>query len=450
MSALSKAAKGLVALGSDVGDDVLNFIMRGDGKGPPATVSGPSMTDPRYKGAAPDRSNVSFLRYKPKAPSARVAQSLEALRNPENPVRGNMMADIDRGLQLGGADWYNTEELRDWFTHYLGEEQGDLEWRQFMDLMGAASPGSKVDPNIGNASAIRRRLATDPEYAQGLLGVQGLDDAIPYGKTREKGYGHKTQGLQELIAARQQQGAWSGAPEPGVAPAKGSWTDNPKPKGFTNSLIGNQRNIAADLHFTRYMAMASQHPDWLENTADVSADFVKSLTDKNPSAKKYIKTRNVNGKEQFVFSPKKAVKSGDVNIADISDYPTVWSSKPNDNEYGAFEDFIAEVGKERGLTPAQVQAALWMGAADRTGVDEGSQKIFMDVFRDRADRRAKKTGMTREQVIEDFIVNKGLLALPPVAAAGAGMLQGGQAEAAPMSPEDEMIQYLKSIEAQYR
>lgn len=441
MAGIAKALKGIVKSGAEVSQDVLDAILSA-----PDTVNMPSLSKPEYRGAAPDRSNMTYLRYNPKAPSERVARSLAILSDPANPVRADMMADIDRGIELGGNDWYNTEELRDWFKHYLGDDRGDEEWRGFMSLVGSTSPNSKVDPNIGNASAVRNRMATSPEYVDALSQVQGLADANPLGRTRQKGYGHKAQGLQELVTARQLQGAWEGMPEPGMPASKGSWAQNPKPKGFTNSLLGNQRNIAADLHFTRYMAMASKHPDWLENTADVSNEFAEALMARNPASKKYFKFRDTGKKgEQYVFSPKKAVKSGDVGLDEIAEYPSIWASKPNDNEYGAFEDFIAQIGKERGMTPAQVQAALWMGAADRTGVDEGSQKIFMDVLRDRADRRAAATKRTREEVIRDFIVNKGLLAVPAAGAVGLGA-----ASQQPMSPEDEMIQYLKQIEAQYR
>ena len=29
------------------------------------------------------------------------------------------------GSKIGGLDWYNTEELRDWFINALGKESGD-------------------------------------------------------------------------------------------------------------------------------------------------------------------------------------------------------------------------------------------------------------------------------------------------------------------------------------
>jgi len=392
------------------------------GIGPHPTMALPAGSDPRYLGPGVDRSEVSYLRYHPKEESARMTGALDVLRDKTSPARIKLEADIDAGLKLGGADWYNTEELRDWFIHYLGPQRGDAEWRQFMELMGTASPGSKVDANIGNASMLRNRMATDPEYVEGLLGVENLKDGQALARTRPKGYGHKTAGLQELATARYSQGGWSAAPEPHKvkSPASGSWTEQAKPKGFMNSLLGNRRNMAADLHYTRYMGMASGDPRWLENVNDVSREFMDDLIAKNPDAAAYFKMRDVNGKAQPSFSPKRAVQDGVVTMDEIADYPPVWAQKPNDNEYAAFEDLITEIGRDRGLTPAQAQAALWMGAAKRTGVDDASQGTFMELFRNRVAKRAAKDKISNEEVIRRFIVDKGLLALP-----FGGLLAGG-------------------------
>ena len=390
---------------------------------------------PRYTGVAPDRSDITYLRYKPAKLSERLDASLTALRDPNNPVRKEMIETIMEGSKIGGLDWYNTEELRDWFINALGKDSGDREWRNYLYLMGTTSPGSNVDVNIANASAVRRRMAlnenvpgTDKTYMDALLEVKNLNDALKLGKTREKGYGHKTQGLQELASSRYAQGLFGGQPEPGVALTKSSMVQNPKPKGFTNSLLGNRKNIAGDLHFTRFMAMASNHPDWLETTADISSEFKNRIIEAYPKSKKFFTERKVNGKIQPVFAPQKAVKSGIVPLESIKDYPSIWASMPRDNEYGAFEDFMGELGQELNMTPAQVQASLWMGGAKRTGVADESQGTFMELFKRRAQKRADKTGKTVDQVIQEFIKNKGLLALPVTGGLGIGYMKGGLAD----------------------
>lgn len=387
---------------------------------------------PRYTGAGEDRSGLTHLRYNPKSVPRRTQDALANLREPGNEIREEMLEAIRLGAdEYGGLDWYNTEELRDWFVEELGEDVGQAEWDDFLDLMGAASPGSKVPANIGNAAAIRQRMHNDPEYREQLLNVESLEDARGLARGRKKGYGHKTQGLQELIAARIAQGKWGGKPEPDVAPGQGSWTDNPKPKGFTGSLKGNLRNIAADLHFTRYFGMASGNPEWLATGTDIGDDFAKQLLTKHPRAKNYMKERTKDGKSYVSFNARKAVKEGAVPMDDIKHNPGVWDQKPRDAEYKAMEDFMAELGDELGMTAAQVQASLWMGAAGKTGVDPTSHGTFMQLIRQRAANRAKtetKAGnpITQEEVLRRFIKEKGLLAVPGAAAVGAGATQGQQ------------------------
>ena len=79
-------------------------------------------------------------------------------------MRKDMLKSIKAGLEVG-EDWYNSEELLDWFTTGYGPDEGLRQYHEFLDLIGAASPGSKVPPNIGNATAIREKLYTDPTYA---------------------------------------------------------------------------------------------------------------------------------------------------------------------------------------------------------------------------------------------------------------------------------------------
>ena len=237
-------------------------------------VGKPALSDPRYRGRAPDRTDLSFTRYNPsvgkgRGLSARMQSSLSALTDPNNAMRQEILANIESGLDVG-EDWYNTEELRDWFIAGHGEEEGHRQWVEFIDLVGATSPRSKVPPNIGNASMVRNRLYTDPEYTEALLNVQNADDAGKLAKSRPKGYGHLAGRNQEMIVADQAQGGWSGNPEIGVT-GKGNQTVNPKPKGFAQSLKGSEKNFAADMHFTRFIAMASKDPSWLQTGADVAS-----------------------------------------------------------------------------------------------------------------------------------------------------------------------------------
>ena len=400
----------------------------------------PPGSDPRYRGVAPNRTDFTFMRYNPAKLPERLQKSLTALRDPNNPMRQDMLESIDAGLEVG-EDWYNTEELRDWFIMGHGEEEGTRQWAEYLDLVGATSPGSKVPPNIGNASAVRQRMYNDPDYLEQLQNVENIEGGRELARGRQKGYGHKTAGLQELIVSKQTQGKFDALPEPGVSATKSSMVENPKPKGFGQSLKGSEKNIAADLHFTRYFGMASMDPDWLNVAGtEVGQEFADKIMSAYPKAKKYFATNKM-GKPSF--NPKAAVKDGVVPIEAISDNPGVWSAMPNNNEYGAMEDFMFELGNELGLTGPQVQAALWMGAARKTGVDPTSQTTFMGAIRDRADIQAAKRGQTREQVLFDFVMNKGLLAAPVAAPLGVmGLAGNNQAQANPM--QNELMQYLEA------
>lgn len=394
-------------------------------KGETSPYDLPAGSKPEYRGAQVDRSGMSFVRYKPKKNSPRVEASLAAMRDPNNPARQMMLGDIQKGLSRDAADWYNTEELRDWFVSRLGDAEGDRQYKEFINLVGATSPGSKVPPNIRNASGVRARLYDETvppgsnqtvgeQYRQGLLNLKGQDEGIALAKGRKPGYGHKLQGLQEMIVASQLRGDWDAMPEGYKAAAKSTATKNPKPKGFSQSLLGSEKNMAADLHFTRYMAMASRDPRWLSDKAEVGAKDQARILKLGPKKlKPYFGKRpsGTDGKEIVSFNAKKAAREGKITADQMADLkiPQLWADKPSDNEYAAFEDLIYDMGQELGLTGPQLQAALWMGAAERTGVDVSSQKTFMDAFRAVADDRAAKEGMTRAEVIDRFITDKGLL-----------------------------------------
>jgi len=384
-------------------------------------------SDPRYFGAAPDRSDFSLLRLDPaRGPKPRTVDALEAMRSNRNGIRDQLLADIKAGEKLGGSDWYNTEELRDWFVAELGEKRGDAEWRDFMNLMGATSTGNKVDSNIGIASMYRNQGG--PQQAVDLAKRHLGRDKAAGEVVLPEGYGHKMQDNHAKNVIANYEGEWAPTPQGKVAAKDNTATRNPKPRGFANSLLGNMKNIAADLHFTRYMAMASGRTDWLDNGVELSGKLADKMTSKYGDKIKPYTKMSGDGKYPK-FNARKAVEDGVVDMKDLADEPTVFVGKPDDNEYKAFEDYIYELGDELGMTGPQVQANLWMGAAKRTGVDDTSQGTFMQLIRNRADKRAKATGKTREQVLREFVRDRGLLQMmmtTGAAGAGAGAMSSGE------------------------
>jgi hypothetical protein len=392
---------------------------------PPLTPSGdPELamyekapgSDPRYLGAGEDRSTSSLLRYNPKqGTSARTQEALDALNTNKDGIKDQMLKDIANGQTLLGDSWYNTEELRDWFIQEHGPEKGDEYWKEFMNVVGATSTGSKVPSNLGTASYYFNKGG---DWAKENYDALMSGDLLP---EVGSGYGHKMQGNHAKNVARMYSDEWA----PNVDPKL-----NPKPRGFIQSLIGNPTNIAADLHFTRYMAMASGSPEWLNTSSQISADLAGQLRAKyGEDIENYLTTKKGDdGKPIINFRAKSAVKDGVAQLDDIKDEPTVFAGKPNDNEYRAFERYMNELGKELGMTGAQVQANLWMGAAQRTGLADESQGTFMQLLRARAAKRAEKEGITQQEVLRRFVRDRGLLTPAPLAAgaAGAAAMYAGQ------------------------
>ena len=379
---------------------------------------------PEYLGVAPDRSGYTYLRHSPaKGTSERTQLAIKNLRADKDNLKSQMIADIKQGEKLGGSDWYNTEELRDWFIGELGQKKGDAEYKEFIELIGVTSPASKVEQNIKAASAIRNLLANNSDYLAGTLASKTLKDARKMAKYRPEGYGHYAAGAQEMAVARQQRGEFMPTPQGKVRAVDDTSTVNPKPKGFKQSLLGNPTNIAADLHFTRYMAMASGSPEWITNSSNLSQKFEKQLRSKyGNKIEKYIKqTTDTVGNPVVRFDAKRALDDKVTKMSDYKNEPAMYAEMPKNNEYKAFEKYMNEIGQELGMTGPQVQANLWMGGAAKTGVDESSLGTFMQILRNRADKRAKEIGTTRSAVLQDFIKNKGLLAVP-IAAGASGLL----------------------------
>ena len=105
----------------------------------------PPGSKPEYRGAGQNRNTVEFLRYKPDNLSPRLEKSLTALRDKNNPMRKDMLKSIEAGLEVG-EDWYNSEELLEWFTTGYGPDEGLRQYHEFLDLIGAASP--KLYPTL--------------------------------------------------------------------------------------------------------------------------------------------------------------------------------------------------------------------------------------------------------------------------------------------------------------
>ncbi|MGB1192021.1 MAG: hypothetical protein ACPG3T_03775 [Pseudomonadales bacterium] len=421
-----------------VGSNLGNFGKNG---GPPmlntsgdvSTVNMPEGSLPQYTGAAPNRTEP-YQRYRPKKTTDRMQRLEAAVADPDNPINQVFDNYIEKGKDLAGPDWYNTEELRDWFVSTLGEKEGDAQWREYMELIGTTSTGAKVPQNIRMASFYRALSPKDRAAVAQIVKDEGITPkaaaarlgVTPKNTPDNYAYGHLKQRNQAGNVVNREAGTWDRAVPEGLTGAALSkyLQANPKVKGFGNDLLGDDTNIAADMHFMRMLAMADGGGDFLNAQAKLSGENAEIAAQViGPKRiKKYTNTRKVNGKPVSEINLFKAWQDG--HIKDTSAFqkmPTAWADTPKANEYAAYEDMANRVAETYGMTPAQFQASLWMGAGDMTGLADESQGTFMNLFRRSLDKRAEERGLSREEMLLDFLYNKS-----PLAVGGMGVLGGLQ------------------------
>lgn len=397
------------------------------------TIDQPAGSLPQYRGAAPNRT-TEYPRYVPAKPTDRMARLIGSTEDPAHPIHSTFDAYIDKGKTLGGSDWYNSEELRNWFMDQYGEGAGDTLWRDYINLVGATSTGSDVPSNMRNASFY---FVLPPEQRRAVAERVSMGGITPADAAKELGidvpnapdnyrYGHVMQGNHAKNVVAQLDGRWNETPPEGLTKGEMSkWLKaNPKVKGFRNDLLGSEANIAADKHFMRLLAMSDGGTDFLSQQAGLSgANLDKLRATYGDAIEPYIKTRKT-GTGQLVTEANLYKAAQDGVLQDTSlfrNVPQAWLDVPNDNEYAALEDMANRISKNYEMTPAQFQANLWMGAGDMTGLADESQGTFMDLFRRTLDKRAGDRGVSRLGQFTDFAARNSPLAVP----LGVGTAMGG-------------------------
>jgi hypothetical protein len=287
----------------------------------------------------------------PRGPSGRVQDLLgdrRAIRKVEDTV--------ERGIEMGGPEWYNTEPLLQAFQGELGPEEGFLAYKRYLDYVAAASPMSKVGENVRNASYYfmqDRKGEAFPDRAQFLPNP----------------YGHVASWLHLDRAKKVREGdGWD------VMKA-------PKPASFVENLLGNQRPVTVDKHATRLPAMQTSDPRWLNN--------------------RYTYKDEDTG-EELIMRPKDMFAAGQLSMREAKKNPVYWADKPNQNEYGALERMYQDIGRKKGITPAQTQASAWIGGGKQTGLGSKAEP-FIATFEDRLTLAAQRAGVSKEEALKLFI-----------------------------------------------
>jgi hypothetical protein len=309
------------------------------------------------------------------------AHIADATTDPE--IRAKLRTVAEAGLRTGGAYWYNAEPLRLAFVTELGPEEGNATFAKYMRTVGAVSAGSDVGQNIrtGSYYNVRERRGNPVQGERVASGWAPTDIESPYGhKMQNTQYG----GYRDIA---------EGNPlDPEMRPKRASFDEN---------LSGNQQPVTVDKHNLRLIGMLSKDPEFLNTTQTADVNY--------PSIGVKVGDK-INWRE--------AVKSGRITMEQALDIPQAWKDVPEANHYAALEGFQQDLAREMGISPAQLQAALWVGGGRVTGL-RSLPTSFMGAFEGRLQKTAAERGGTPMKALLDFVRGKKPL-LTPLVAAGAG------------------------------
>ena len=318
-----------------------------------------------YGASYPPR-DLGVERFRPKKVPER---TVDLLSRPD--VYDKMVAGVERGVPV--KDWYETGPLRKSFEDQLGPA-GLNKFDQFIDAVAATSPRSDVGTNVRNASYYYGK-------AQPFPGQNSIPSIADLPEKNPAPYGHLAQNLHRMNA------------EKTVFPG-GQGLDfkaNAKPIAFAANLKGDPSVVTVDTHAFRAPAMAGADPRFLERSF---------LNEKGATP------RNIQDE----------VASGKVSMEEALGRGAFWASKPLPTEYAAHEDYYKKIGQELGLSPAETQAAGWVGHGGTTGL-ESAPKSFMDFVEERILKTARERGMDPKDVWKMAVSGK----MPLLSAGGAAV-----------------------------
>jgi hypothetical protein len=334
--------------------------------------------------------NVPQVAIPRRDPPRGVSQRMQDALNMPAVQRG-VDESITTGMGLGSGmeKWYHTQPIRSAWLDELGARKGEPAFSGYMGQTSGTSPRSDVPANIRNASY----------YYQRWLAGEPLPDPVPYP------YGHLAQGLHRQNFEALSSGGWD-------------VLKNPKPPSYRANLEGNLIPVAADAHAFKNIGMRTGDPRFLETS---TRDVVKPGASPSEFQREYgdIKVDD-RGRTIVTFRPQQLVESGRMSMKQAKGDPALWAAVPNDNEYGAVEDFWSRLARARGLQPAQGQSAGWAGGGELTGLGTSPTHTFPEMFNERTLFTSLMRNEKPESTLRHLIRGrKPLLAVPPAAFLGA-------------------------------
>ena len=318
---------------------------------PEDVVGSRSLFDYSKLGETPNVPQTPIARYEPpRGPSARLADAVDDRR-----VKQGVSKGIDQGLREGGHFWYNNDPLLAAYMEHLGSSAGPEAFRGFMGSVAATSPSSRVPLNVRIASYYDHAMRRGDDFTKG-----DVPNPPP-------GYGSKAQQLHKQNIGNLQGGTWDPL-------------QNPKPISFRENLAGNFTPATIDTHAFRPFGLLTEDPRFL----------MTSTREKLPSG------------EYSILTPRQDHAKGLLSMSDARKQPTMWESVPNGNEYGLAERFYSDLGKTKGITPAQAQAASWVGLRGLTGM-QSPPVPFLAVVDDVVTDSARLMGIPPREMLRRMI-----------------------------------------------
>lgn len=328
--------------------------------------------------AVPQVPQVQMPRYEaPRGPSARI---VEALANPE--VERGINETVQRGIEGGGLQWYNTDPMRQRLAGVVPSIDVDPTYARMMDLTAATSPRARVPDNI--------RTASYYNY------LQSQGENIP--DAPAKGYGSIAQNLhRENVRGLSERGGWD-------------VFKNPKPASFSTNLQGNQQNVTIDTHNFRLPGILAQDPRFLETSiaelAKTPESALETLRRQYPNLPEDVVSSAVKvspgksgDKVSMTYRPQEWFNKGYISMDEAANDPAIWTAKPNPNEYGYYEKWQQDQANKMGISPAQYQAAMWLGGGETTGLASAAEP-FVGTFEARVKYTADRLGMDPDKLLE--------------------------------------------------
>jgi hypothetical protein len=356
----------------------------------------------------------------------------------DEPAMKKLEELFDKGLKIGGFEWYNPELMRKSFIAELGPVEGHRKFMRFLPLLAATSPRATVPSNIKVASFYEELISAAEHGTPMSKAHENFLDVL-HDISRYAGEGEfAVRGAREqprppyghLAAQNHAKGVlqW----------LRGEWNDpdkltNPKILSFLQSFLGHPEAVAIDAHAMRAIGMSSSNKvEWLAGFKPIDEKVFKAKlqalrTGKGKHSrpkygvglsklKPFMKETGSGKYKQFQFNAKEAVRAKKgVDIEDIQDFPSVWqeaftgsSRERGAPEYGFAEEIFGEIARRKSaelgvpITYSQAQASIWTGAAEATGVAGESRGNFTWALREALVSAAERDHVPVLQKAHDF------------------------------------------------